>query len=73
MEILGALTGGWLGLVLALLVTGASIAAAAHALLSKREPRAALGWIAVCLTFPLAGPLLYFVFGINLLFFTRRR
>jgi cardiolipin synthase len=42
-----------------------SFTAAGHALLNKREPRASLGWVAVCLTFPLAGPLLYFVFGIN--------
>jgi cardiolipin synthase len=42
-----------------------SVAAALHALLSKREPRAALGWIGVSLALPLVGPLLYFVFGIN--------
>ena len=40
-------------------------AAAGHALICKRDPRAALGWIAVCLLFPLVGPFLYFVFGIN--------
>lgn len=39
--------------------------AAVHALLNKREPRAALGWIAVCLMFPPMGPFLYFLFGIN--------
>ncbi|MBG3877585.1 PLDc_N domain-containing protein, partial [Desulfovibrio oxamicus] len=44
---------------------GVSVYAAGHALLHKRDPRAALGWIAVCLTFPVAGPLLYFLFGIN--------
>lgn len=38
---------------------------AGHALLHKREPRAALGWVAVCLTFPIAGPFLYYIFGIN--------
>lgn len=38
---------------------------AGHALLYKRDPRAAFGWIAVCLMFPLVGPLLYFLFGIN--------
>jgi cardiolipin synthase len=38
---------------------------AGHALFYKRDPRAALGWIAVCIIFPLAGPLLYFLFGIN--------
>ncbi|MFV0422731.1 cardiolipin synthase [Oleidesulfovibrio sp.] len=42
-----------------------SLVAAGHALLNKRDPRAALGWVAVCLTFPIAGPILYFVFGIN--------
>lgn len=36
-----------------------------HALLFKRDPRAALGWISVCLLFPLAGPLMYYLFGIN--------
>jgi cardiolipin synthase len=51
------------GLVLAAAV--ASIAAAGHALLWKRDPRAALGWIVVSLTAPVVGPLFYFVFGIN--------
>ncbi len=51
-------------LVLALIpVLG--LAGAGHALLYKRDPRAAFGWIAVCLMFPLAGPMLYFVFGVN--------
>ncbi len=38
---------------------------AGHALLHKRDPRAALGWVAVCLIFPVAGPLCYYIFGIN--------
>lgn len=38
---------------------------AGHALLYKRDPRAALGWIAVCLMIPLIGPILYGLFGIN--------
>ncbi|MDP9140275.1 MAG: cardiolipin synthase [Pseudomonadota bacterium] len=42
-----------------------AIAAAGHALLSRRDPRTAWGWIAVCWLFPLAGPALYAVFGIN--------
>jgi cardiolipin synthase len=42
-----------------------SIAAASHALLNKRDPRAAFGWIAVCLLFPFAGPILYVLFGVN--------
>ena len=43
------------------MATSASI----HAMLFKRDPRAALGWVSVCLFFPLAGPLLYYLFGIN--------
>lgn len=42
-----------------------SLIAAGHALLTKRDSRSALGWIAVCITFPVAGPLLYLLFGIN--------
>lgn len=36
-----------------------------HALLTKRESRAAFGWIAVCVIFTVAGPLLYLLFGVN--------
>ncbi|MEX2499302.1 MAG: phospholipase D-like domain-containing protein [Wenzhouxiangellaceae bacterium] len=39
--------------------------AALHALMYKRDSRAALGWIALCLLLPVAGPLLYTVLGIN--------
>jgi cardiolipin synthase len=38
---------------------------AGHALLYKRDPNSAFGWIGVCLTFPIFGPLIYFLFGIN--------
>lgn len=40
-------------------------ATALHALLYKRDPRAAFGWIAVCILAPLAGPLIYVLFGLN--------
>lgn len=36
-----------------------------HALLYKKDPRSALGWIAVCFAYPIIGPLLYYFFGIN--------
>ena len=39
--------------------------AGGHALLTAPDPRTAWGWIAVCLLFPLAGPVLYMLFGIN--------
>lgn len=42
-----------------------ALGTAGHALLTKRDARAAWGWIAVCWLFPLAGPALYYVFGIN--------
>ncbi len=51
--------------VIALLVTAAGLAAAVHALLNKRESRAALGWCALCLLVPVVGALLYVMFGIN--------
>lgn len=40
-------------------------ATALHALLYKRDPRAAFGWIVVCVLAPLAGPLIYVLFGLN--------
>lgn len=49
----------------AALVTLAGMLAAGHALLNKRDPRAALGWCAICLMVPLLGAVLYVLFGIN--------
>ena len=57
--------GGGLTAALAVVALLGASAAALHALLFKREPRAALGWIAVSISLPLVGPLLYYVFGIN--------
>lgn len=51
----------WLPLILA----GVAIVTAGHALLNKRDPKAAFGWIALCIILPLAGPVFYFIFGIN--------
>jgi cardiolipin synthase len=42
-----------------------SLVSACHALLFKRDPRAALGWIVACLTLPVIGPFLYWCAGIN--------
>jgi cardiolipin synthase len=47
------------------IVVAVATVSAGHALLTKRDPRAALGWISACVLFPLVGPLLYFAFGIN--------
>ena len=43
----------------------AATLASTHALLYKRRPQSAFGWIAVCYTLPLVGALLYYLFGIN--------
>jgi cardiolipin synthase len=52
----------WIGLFL---LAALALGAAGHALLRKSDSRSALGWVAVCLTFPLAGPILYILFGVN--------
>lgn len=39
--------------------------ASVHALITKKEPRSALCWIAVCFALPGIGLLLYLVFGVN--------
>lgn len=43
----------------------ASLFACGHALLRKRDPRAAWGWIVAVLMLPGFGALLYFLFGVN--------
>jgi cardiolipin synthase len=53
------------GTMLVLVGAGLAIWASCHALLTKRDPRSAWGWIAMCYLFPFAGPLLYSLFGIN--------
>lgn len=52
----------WLILILNIIL---SLTTAGHALFFKRSPQSALGWVAVCLMFPLGGPIFYFFFGIN--------
>ena len=41
------------------------LSTAVHALLLKREPRASLLWIIVCIFIPILGPILYLLLGIN--------
>lgn len=57
--------GHWIGTAIAAFGLALSVATAVHALLYKRLPQSAFGWIAVCVTLPFAGPLLYYLFGIN--------
>src|SRR5487761_764958 len=51
-------------LVVALYVLCA-VFAAVHALLTKPDPRSAMGWIATCWLLPFAGTILYLLFGVN--------
>lgn len=51
-------------LVVALYVLCA-VFAAVHALLTKPDPRSALGWIVTCCLLPFAGTILYLLFGVN--------
>jgi cardiolipin synthase len=57
--------GQFLATTLAAIGFVAATTASLHALLNKRRPQSTFGWIALCLALPLAGPLLYYLFGIN--------
>ncbi len=63
----------WLQPPFVILYSVIALSAASHALLNKRDPRSAWGWIAVCWLFPLAGALLYYLFGINRIHMRARR
>ena len=41
------------------------VASAAHAMLNKRDPRAGIGWVAMCLLLPLTGAAAYWILGVN--------
>lgn len=49
----------------ALAVLAGAVAAGAHAVLTKRDVRAAIGWVGLIVLFPLVGAALYALFGIN--------
>lgn len=53
---------GWVVVFLVLLL---NFLAAGHALMYKRDPRTAWGWIVTCLLIPTIGPVLYFLLGVN--------
>jgi len=54
-----------LDIILWSILTVIAVISAGHALLNKLDPRAALGWIVTCFAIPVAGPLLYWLFGVN--------
>jgi cardiolipin synthase len=41
------------------------VVSACHALLNKRDPRAQVGWVVLCITLPMLGALGYWFFGVN--------
>lgn len=55
----------WQPFVIALLSLLAVVVAGGHAVMWKRDPRAALGWLGLILVLPVIGAALYAVFGIN--------
>ncbi|MEH6542525.1 MAG: cardiolipin synthase [Porticoccaceae bacterium] len=67
-DVLDALSTGLIFVVPLVISAGAaviSVGAAWHGLLFKRDSRAALGWVVVCLALPVIGAIFYFMFGIN--------
>lgn len=42
-----------------------ALTAATHALMTKRDSKSSLAWIAVSVVMPYAGPIIYLIFGIN--------
>lgn len=51
--------------VLAILAVAVVVVAAAHAVLTKHDHRAAVGWLGVIVALPVLGALLYYLLGVN--------
>jgi cardiolipin synthase len=51
--------------VLSAVVTVSALVASGHAVIYKRDPRAAVLWVGLIWLVPVVGPLLYLLFGIN--------
>src|SRR5262245_15600385 len=64
MDILKTVSGTWHYFV-AFLSLVLAIVAAAHAVLYKRDSRAAVLWVGIIWLIPLIGSILYFLLGIN--------
>ena len=52
-------------IVIAVLAVLLSVAASGHAVLFKRDSRAAIAWVGFVWLVPLVGAVLYFIFGVN--------
>lgn len=62
MELLATIDRSFLA---ALASAALGVGTALHVVLHKRDVRAAIGWTGLVLVFPVAGPILYWVFGVN--------
>ncbi len=51
--------------LLAIAVAAFGLLSALHALMNKRDPRSAVGWIAVCVFLPMVGGCVYWLLGVN--------
>src|SRR4051812_49183963 len=54
-----------LPLVLSLLAVGIALVTSVHAILRKRDPRAAVSWTGLIWLVPFGGAALYLLFGVN--------
>lgn len=54
-----------IGLLISLVAVTMAATASLHALMTKRDSKSALAWIAVSIIMPIAGPIIYLIFGIN--------
>jgi len=59
--------------LLVALYAALAVTAGGHALLTKKDSRSAWAWIAVCALFPLAGALLYYLLGVDRIYWRARR
>ena len=53
----------FISLFLTLVAGVAAVTASYHVLMTKRDPRSALAWVAFCLVLPIIGPSVYLIFG----------
>ena len=59
--------------LLIVFLTVLALVSAGHALINKRDPRSALGWILTSIAIPLLGPLFYWGMGVNRIYSRARR
>src|SRR3989338_9587023 len=63
-EVIAALDRTW-HILVGVLTVLLAVVASVHAVLYKRDSRAAVGWVGMIWLVPILGPLLYVLFGIN--------